>query len=382
MKRVWLIIFPVVLVLILTAGACAKPTTPTGPIKIGTLMALTGFYAYFDPMILDGVEMRFDEAGWAVAGRPIEMIVEDYATDPAVTLDKAKKLVELDKVDFLLGPLFSEAAMAVAPYFAEQNIPDIAFMQHPWEISGASAGWVITPYQTSSPSPHVMARYLYEAGLRTVTILASEHVFSYDTMDWFKKGFESSGGKVLQEQYAPMGTADFAPYIVGMEMADVVVIWAPGPDAERFMTQFEELGLRGKMLVAFPTESGLVPIEVFEGMMLATPYVPAIDTQLNKEFVTAFESKYGRQPMGMESSGYETASIALAALEATNGDTTPETLRQTILELDVTLPSGNVSFTPSGFGIRSVFINKCVVIDGQAQWEVITAYPNIKPLEE
>lgn len=86
--------------------------------------------------------------------------------------------------------------------------------------------------------------------------------------------------------------------------------------------------------------------------------------------------------MGMESSGYETASIALAALEATNGDTTPETLRQTILELDVTLPSGNVSFTPSGFGIRSVFINKCVVIDGQAQWEVITAYPNIKPLEE
>jgi len=96
--------------------ACAKPKpAPTAePIKIGVLLPFTGAIADYGPLCKDGVELRFEQANYQVAGRPVKLIIEDDATDASIALEKAKKLVEVDRVGLVIGPIMSSMAMALA----------------------------------------------------------------------------------------------------------------------------------------------------------------------------------------------------------------------------------------------------------------------------
>ena len=109
MKKVCIILMFAILVSSLILGGCQPSTptpspaptptpspapTPAEPIKIGALLSLTGPEANLGPANMEGIKMAFDEAGWQVAGRPIEFIPEDEAFDPAKALEKAKKLLQ------------------------------------------------------------------------------------------------------------------------------------------------------------------------------------------------------------------------------------------------------------------------------------------------
>ena len=120
------------------------PTTPTPtpiptptptpaelpPIKIGALIAFTGP----DPNVPatdKGIKLKLDEVGWEVAGRKIELVTEDDAFDATLAVDKAKKLVEMDKVQVIIGPVFQPCAVAVASYLASSRIPELTFVEAP-----------------------------------------------------------------------------------------------------------------------------------------------------------------------------------------------------------------------------------------------------------
>ncbi|MFH1624028.1 MAG: ABC transporter substrate-binding protein, partial [Pseudomonadota bacterium] len=88
----------------------------SGPIKVGALVPLTGALLHEGPKVKIGVEMAFENAGWQVGDRKIELIVEDSATDPTTALSKVRKLVEKDKVIAVIGPQHSGVAKAIQPY--------------------------------------------------------------------------------------------------------------------------------------------------------------------------------------------------------------------------------------------------------------------------
>jgi branched-chain amino acid transport system substrate-binding protein len=106
------------------------------PIRIGALLPLTGALLKEGPLDKEGMEMAFEDAGWEVAGRKIELIIEDDATDPTTALDKARKLVERDKVVAIIGPHHSGVANAVQPYMNQPivNLKDAVL--RPPAISG------------------------------------------------------------------------------------------------------------------------------------------------------------------------------------------------------------------------------------------------------
>src|SRR5688572_29421018 len=104
---------------VLAAAGCSAGA-PAGPVKLGFIWLPTGVAADYGPEGKQAIELRLEQAGYTVAGRKVELVIGDEdALDATVTLDRVKKLVEQDRVDLLLGPLFGSSQQAVGPYLAD-----------------------------------------------------------------------------------------------------------------------------------------------------------------------------------------------------------------------------------------------------------------------
>src|SRR5262249_39843874 len=136
------------LLVAMASGIIRTPTAPAAesktPIKIGVLAPLTGPLAALARDIVDGARLYVDEVKGGMAGRKVELIVEDYEFKVAVPLTKTKKLVERDHVHVVAGVILSAAAIAMKDYLHAQQVPFI--------ISGAA---VAEPLMMEKPSPYV-----------------------------------------------------------------------------------------------------------------------------------------------------------------------------------------------------------------------------------
>src|SRR5690606_29334072 len=94
-----------------------------GPIRIGLMAPLSGVVAAGGKEIVEGFNMFWEENGNAIAGRPVEVVVEDDAGNPDTALQKARRLVEQENVDFLFGNLLANTGLAVANYVRGNGVP-------------------------------------------------------------------------------------------------------------------------------------------------------------------------------------------------------------------------------------------------------------------
>jgi len=385
-KLVTLVLALTVIVSLVFAG-CAKPAPAPAPslkpIKIGALLSMTGPFAQYGPHFRDGIELALDEEGWKIAGRPIQLIIEDDKSfDTAVGLDKTRKMVESDKIDIMIGPLHSGVRLGMEPYIEEKKIPNIALSRH-LEEAAKVGGWVFLQAGTLQKFSRPMGWGAYEySGFRTANSIASDFVAGHKYIAGAIDGFKEKGGKVVLEQLAPLGTEDFAPYVLALKDADVVMTWLTGLDTHSFLTAFFDLGYEKRMKVII-----VISEENFEevnmppygdkiiGITGSADYTWRIDTPINKKFVEATEEKTGGKPIPHTSRGYDAARTAIEALKVTGGDTTPEKVRQAILGLKLDLPCGPLSFTPDGIGIRNIYIVEIRKIDGKYGWEIVKTYP-------
>src|SRR5882757_10443924 len=92
-----------------------------GPLRLGNLNSFTGAIAYAAENNLNGMNLYLDSVGGTIAGRKVEIIKEDDQFNPQVGLQKAKKLVESDKVDMIVGVQASNVALAVLNYAKQQK---------------------------------------------------------------------------------------------------------------------------------------------------------------------------------------------------------------------------------------------------------------------
>ncbi len=374
------------MVAVLALSCSSEPAEDLTPITIGTIVPTTGGYTAEGLSFRQAYELRFEQAGYEVAGRPLQLIMEDDASwDTAMALDKSQKMVEMDNASILISPLATPSVEAVAAYTEEIQIPLLAISC----IEPSGAGWT---FQTWGDTVERIATttlgwYAYEMGYRTATTICSDIIAGHNFTGAFVEAFEERGGEVIQQQWPEIGAEDYAPYLVTLQEADVVMVWvAGGGDNLRFLTQYDEFGFFEKMPVVVPVAcvlrdrdlqelgGGMVGDKIL-GICGAETYSWRLDNPANEEFVQAFEAKYGEKPDSFAAVAYEAASIAIAALEATGGDTTPETLRQAILDTDLEFPSGHFYFDAEGLAMRTGYVFEVQKIDGVYVWEPVREYP-------
>ncbi len=336
-----------------------------GSIKIGAIFDLTGFLAPLGADSQQGAILALEKAGYKVAGRPVEFIREDGASDIDPTLDKARKLVESDKVCLIIGPIHSGAVLGMAGYLDRVSVPNLNIAYTPEALS-LEHQWVWQVSGQLRQGTYPSGVYAYEKlGYRTATTLAQDYVAGREFIAGFAQAFKERGGNVIQEQWYPNGTTDFTSYIINLKKADCLAAWFPGADAFGAFRQLKELG--NKTPIIQPEDGGITtsPPAMKElgnsivGVDVTALYSYTADTPGNKEFVQAYKTRWnGAIPGPMSGAAYTTTQIALEALRKTGGDTSPQALRKALSEISIDTVRGHISFNKDRVAVFTCFIVK------------------------
>lgn len=348
------------------------------PIRIGVLNSFTGGIAYAGQNNLNGMSLYFDSINWTVAGRKIEVIKEDDQFNPQIGLQKAKKLVESDNVDMLVGVQASNVALAVLNYAKQQK----AF----YIVSGAGADAItwdrypylfrtsISAYQLSGPT----ADWVYDNLGKEIVLTGSDYAGGRDVIAEFKGSYLKKGGKVLKEIFPPLGTTDFSAYLTDIKSLNPPVTYdfLPGTDAVRFIQQYGEYGLMQKMpLTGFTIIDSLMLNTLGKamiGVISATTYIPAVDNPESKRFVAAYQAKFNALPDNFSEYGYVAGQAIAEALKATNGDTAKDKLAEALVKVKFAAPRGPFRFDPQTHNpIQDIHICKVIERDGKVAGTVL-----------
>jgi branched-chain amino acid transport system substrate-binding protein len=370
----------IVLILsLLTVSRVANSAEQTQgkPIRVGALIDFTGPMAFVGQPMLDGIKMRLEEARYKVAGRTVELIVEDSATNPSVALEKAKKMVERDNVRFVIGPVISGIRMAVIPYLAKQKILTISIHSDPLEATKFGNDLIHPATLTMGSLP--VAQYASkELGYRTATCIGADYNAGHTLIDTLATQFESMGGKAIQKQWAPLGTMDWAPYLTNLKKADCMAIWTVDSDVVAFMQQYKAFGLSMPLIMPMATVISSAIIaekgESLKGIIGNVDYHWGLDYPANKKFVASFKAKYKGMPENHHAHAYEAASIFLAGVEKTKGDTSFEKLKSSILSLKLETPQGPMFFDSNGVGRSNTHVCDIQKVNGVWAWHNIRTY--------
>ena len=202
MKRFFLIPLGIILIIGLILTGCTAPApAPTPkpapapapaakpPIKIGHIRSLTGPTAITNAAMVKGVDLAFELAKYEVAGRKIEVILEDDAIKPELAIDKARKLVEQDKVDLIIGPTLAPLQIAVATFMskAPSPVPNVHTNTSPYAIVAQKLGWTIQVGGTNQQVPSCSGKYAFEKlGLKKLTLIGEDSGAGRDYVGQFR----------------------------------------------------------------------------------------------------------------------------------------------------------------------------------------------------
>ncbi len=347
------VLFAVVLTLVAFSGFAADKGSST--IKIGLLLDLTGPIGPGGIDMQKGLSVGFEKLGNALPGKKIECVVEDNASDAGISLDKAKKLVETDKVALIIGPVNGGGTTAVAQYVQRVHVPKLDAMGT--TLDGASFDWSFGPVG-------LQLQYGFGGGVyagdvihyKTATMLGADLAHSHYYLEGFKMAFEARGGKVIQEAYYPEATTNMVPFLTALNnKADVLVYWGDPGDCFAMFPQYKELNM--KLPILMPEDGGVLaspgmlknlgPAAI--GSVFGSSYLYNANYPGNKEFVEAYQKKYNELPGVMAGVGYAHVQMLMAVLKATGGDAKPDALYKALKAVSVDTVRGHLRF-PQGSG--------------------------------
>jgi len=347
------------------------------PIRFGALLDFTGPVADLGPKYQAGIELALEEVGYEVAGRPIELIIEDSATSVGVALDKFKKLVDSDGVNICIGPLMGDAHLAIAPYASESNVLCTSLVNGMGVIARNEivdrSTYLIYP-TTVYGQTYWFGQYCHDVlGYETMITVGANYAGKIGYTNGVSEGFKAAGGIVTAQMWTPLGTADYSPYISTMVGVDVdVVMYAlegPGPVA-RFLYQAAQAGLESPM-VTITQDADYTPESLAElqelslGIPGEATYSWQLDNPENEAFVAGIMANTGQLPTSNEQNAYTITKIILAALEATCGDDSFDVLWPAVLAVELDTPAGPVHFTPEGVAVCPAYVTEAELTDGE-----------------
>ena len=376
------------------AGLVSKPWiaahAQATPIKIGVLAPLTGVVAAGGREMVEGTQFFFEQVGGQVAGRKVELIIEDDASVPDTALQKARKLVEQSNVHFLMGNLLANTGLAVAnyvkdngtPYFipiiAADDLTQRARIKNVVRVAGYSA----------SAFTHALGDWAYKQGYRKIATISQDYSFGHEQCGGLCQVFTEKGGEIVQQFWHPLNTADFSPYLgqIANMKIDAVFAMENGADATRFIQQFASFGLKGQIPVISAmntTDQSIIRTlgGECEGIVSAAHFAEGSDNPVTQKFVKDYAAKYEKIPSLFGFSMYSGSMWLAQAIDKLGGKVEDrDALLATVGGMELTnSPLGKaVKLDAYGNPIYDVAIRKVTKRPDGKFWNVpIETYANV-----
>jgi branched-chain amino acid transport system substrate-binding protein len=237
------------------ASPFVVPTWAADNIKMGMVDPLTGVYAAPAGNEVMGAKLAVAQinAKGGVMGRQIELLVEDSANDVGTGVQKARKLIERDNVNFIIGDVNSGIAAAIAQVTAEKKVLHVVSGGHTDSITGKDCHWnVYRVCNTTRMEANSVSDLLYSKYGKKWHFITPDYAFGHTLYDACAANLKKLGGTVTGNELTPLGTTDFSAYLIKAKAAnpDVLLLLVQGSDMINCLKQIVQFGLDKQIHVA------------------------------------------------------------------------------------------------------------------------------------
>jgi branched-chain amino acid transport system substrate-binding protein len=332
-------------------GAAAGPAAAQEKVKIGVIVTLSGPAAGLGQQSRDGFQLAIKDLGGKMAGKDVEVVVVDDELKPDGAVTKVKGLLERDKVDFVVGPIFSNILQAIHRPVTENKTFLISPNAGPSSYAGkeCSPFFYVTSYQNDQVH-EILGKVAQDRGYKRVYVLVPNYQAGKDSAAGFKLDYK---GEIVEESYMPLGTLDFQVELTKIASAkpDALFTFMPGGMGVGLVKQYSQAGLADKIPV----------LSAFT------------DNPQSKKFVAAYEAAYNGVPGTYAMQGYDAALLIDSAVKAVKGDlTNKDAVAAALKKADFTSLRGDFKFNTNGYPIQNFYLTKVAKrADGKFQTEIV-----------
>jgi branched-chain amino acid transport system substrate-binding protein len=385
--RVAAILFLAAMGVSLGWAAAVRAQGQPGPLKLGLLVPETGPLAANGKDMVNALQLFLEQRGNKIAGRQVNLVVEDDAGVPATGLTKTRSLVESEHINVLIGPLSAAVGYAIAPYLAEKKFPALFPIVSSDDLTQRKRNpYIVRTGWTSSQPSHPFGKYAFDTlHYKRIAMIGYDFSFGWEVAAGFHRTFEDAGGQVVQKLWSPLGTADYSPYLAKLAR-DVDAVYAvfSGADALRFVKQYADAGLKAKLpLIGGGTLTDEHVLRSMGdeavGVVTCLHYSAALDNPANKKFAQAYQAKFNQAPSYYSEGTYVSALALEAGMKATGGAVEDvDKLLAALRKVDLSdAPRGPIHFDEYGNPVENEYVRKVEKVNGKLQNTVIHTFPGV-----
>ena len=326
------------------------------PIKIGVVTPLSGTYAAIGQPVRWGLELAAEQinAAGGINKRQVNLIFEDEEANPAVAVQKAERLFQVEKVDFLTGTVNSGSTLAVGQLAERNNKLASTTVSFADSITGDKCSPNMFRFNARAEQQSLALTSWLGKDKPNAKVFAvgPDYEMGRSSVAAFKAGAERNKIAVVGEVFAPLDSKDYSQYLGQIRAArpDTIYTSVAGNDTVRLLTQLDEFGiLRSASIVG---SSGTITSQNIgaigksaEGYITGTGYSPKIDTPENKKFVEAYRAKFKADPDLFAADSYSLLYAYKAAVEKA-GSAETDKVRDALRGLSWSTPSGQRTIRP------------------------------------
>jgi branched-chain amino acid transport system substrate-binding protein len=364
----------VLLAAMVLAGA---PAQAQEKLKIGVIATLSGPPAVLGQQLRNGFNLAVKTLGGKLGGRDTEVIVADDELKPDLAVNKVKTLVERDKVDFVVGPIFSNILAAIMKPATEGGTILISPNAGTSNFAGkeCNPNFFVTSYQNDQVFA-VSGKHAQDTGIKKAFLMAPNYQAGKDALAGFKAFFK---GEIADEVYVPLNQLDFSAELARIAAAkpDAIYVFLPGGMGVNFVKQFRQAGLADKttFLSAFTVDESTLPAQqdAALGFFGGANWAPDLDNPQNKAFVAAYEKEFGAVPATYAFQAYDAALLIDSAVREVQGNVgNKDALRAAMMKADFKSLRGAFKFNSNHYPIQDFYLVKVAKrADGKFETEIV-----------
>lgn len=366
------------------AGSTAAATGAGDAIKVGVLFSLSGNLSIAETSMKNATLLAIDEinARGGVGGRKLEPVVEDYASDFGVVVQKARKLVEQDKVAATIGCYASASRKAVLPVFEQGG----AVLLYPTFYEGLECSTNVI-YTSLVAAQHLTdtADWMVRNAGKRIYMVGSDYVGPQTYNAIVKKLVEAQGATVVENRFFPLDQTEFGSALSAIRAARPDLIWNTivGAGIPAFMKQYQAAGFTPETTPIFSgicTEQELAAVggAAAKGHYFPSSYFMTTSTPDNTSFIQRYQATYGSdQPTNMPMQASYTSAYLLAAAIEKAGAATPEAILKAFPGVSATAPGeGTVTVQGNHHTTHTVSLGRA---NDRALYDVIERFAPREP---
>ena len=368
----------------IAAFAAAPTVAQQKTVKIGFISTFSGPVAAIGNDMRNSFELGLDHLGRKLGGMPVEVIYEDDQIKPEVGVQKTQKLIESDKVDFVVGYIWSNVALASLKPLVDSKTFTIITNAGASQIAGELCSpYVFSTSWNNDQTPQAIGLYMNQKNVKTAFLIGPNYAAGKDMLEGVAATFK---GKIVgRELTAWPNQLDFSAELSKARAAkpDAIFAFYPGGAGVQFVTQYAQSGLKGQipLYTAFTIDDLSLPLQkdLAVGVPGAQEWVNDLPNAANKKFVADFEKKYpGKKPSFYGAQSYDAAMLIASAVEAVKGNLSDKAAVQKALEkADFKSVRGGFKFGNNHFPIQNFYLQD-VVKDAKGDFVLKTVATIVK----